>query len=443
MARGILVILIASLTALAGCVSAVMPIAPASADAGPSSILAGPTAWDDPQNTPHPAYGWPTLANPPTGAGAPTWWTAMPASPQPDDITGLDHVARSTGNIRGAGMALFGKLAIVPGFSADSHIVSLADPTHPIPISTIPGRHRGAAVIAYPTGRLITVFSTNSQLEFWDITDPTAPFFADAVNPAGGSHKVGVVPGTPIVYNANTDGEGSVIGIYDATDPENVVLSKNFDGNYGCHHVYFWISQVKQRAICAGIQVTQVLDIADPRDPSVIVNVPVHHGIPGTPSTGISPARFSHFSILSRDGSTLIVGDETGGGSAPGCDVHAQIAGVSLSGPLGDVYFYDITDETAPLLKGWFNPGTHYLVNTQIPGSCTAHHGRIVPDPDRDLLVMAYYSAGVVLIDFTDPTFPQLVDQWATGATTWEAGYANGWIITGDLSRGLDTLRLI
>mgnify|MGYP001597918381 CR=1 FL=1 len=34
-----------------------------------------------------------------------------------------------------------------------------------------------------------------------------------------------------------------------------------------------------------------------------------------------------------------------------------------------------------------------------------------------------------------------MIDQYARG-TAWEAAYVNGWIVTGDLSRGLDVLRL-
>jgi len=433
--------------AFSGCVQNLMPVAPAEASSHSGSLLASATPlWPDPQNAPHPAYNWPTLAYPAVGAAPPSW-TPIPAAALPAEVTGLQHVKRVNANIDGAGMAIFGNLAVVPGFGSQSYVVSLADPTNPTLLASFPGSHRGAAIMAYPSGRLVTVLATSSTLEFWDITDPLAPDFLREVRPQGGSHKVGVVPGTPIVYNANSDGSGASIAIYDATIPEAPVLVKNFNGGFGCHHVYFWVSvdQDKYRSICAGVQMTQILDIADPLDPKVIVNVPVHHGIAGTPSTGVSPARFSHFAILSADGDTLIVGDESGGGIAPACDAHAEIAGVSLSGPLGDVYFYDISDERAPLLKGWFNPGAHYLANLQLPGSCTAHHGRLVPDPagERDLLVMAFYSAGVVLIDFTDPANPALVDQWATGTTTWEAWYANGYIVTGDLSRGLDVLRLV
>lgn len=445
MVRGSITVVLVFALALSGCLAQALPVVGTQEEpVVASGFYAGPALWPDPQNAPHPGWNWPTLSNPTTAAGAPAWWAPIPAAELPDAVAGLQHVSRSPGNIRGAGIAVFGSLVVAPGFSADTHLVSLADPANPVVLSTIEGRHRGAATIAYPDGRLVAVFATSSDLEFYDITDPTQPELLAERTPLGGSHKVGVVPGTPIVYNANSDGRGSQMEIYDLTDPANPVLVRNFPG-VGCHHVYFWITPEKQRSICAGLQVTRIMDIADPKNPRAIVDVPVHHGNPDLPSYSVFPVIISHFAILSADGDTLIVGDETTGGLAPACDVHAQAAGLSASGPLGNLYFYDITDETDPKLQGWFNPGSHLLVQpTSLPGNCTAHHGRLVPDPagERDYIVMGYYAAGTVLIDFTDRQFPQLVAQHPRG-TTWEAWYANGYIVTGDLARGIDLLRLV
>jgi hypothetical protein len=81
-----------------------------------------------------------------------------------------------------------------------------------------------------------------------------------------------------------------------------------------------------------------------------------------------------------------------------------------------------------------------------VDGTCTAHHGRLVPDPQgRDLLAMSFYHAGVVLIDFTgvgsqSGPLPRAVDQYVDGSDTWETWYYNGYLFTGDLARGLDVL---
>ena len=428
-------------------------VAPGLARASASANASAPGAWfaqadglwDDPQNAPHPAYNWPTLTHPPVGGDAPPWWQTVPAAELPETIEGVALQKRAQSVPSGAGIAVFGRLAIVPGFSTDTSLVDLSNPELPTLLSTIAGRHRGAVAIPdATTGRLTAVFATASTLEAWDITDPREPDFLSSVAPLGGSHKVGVVPGTPIVYNANSDGSGARISIYDYSDPADPQKVQDFASGYGCHHIYFWVTLAKQRAICAGVEATQLFDIADPAHPEVVLTVPVHHGQQGLPSTGVVPVTFSHFAILSRDGNTLIVGDETGGGIAPACDAHAEAAGKSVSGAAGNLYFYDIRGEDHATLQGWFNPGAHYTSQLRLPGSCTAHHGRLMPDPagERDLMVMGFYNGGVVVIDFSDRANPLLVDQWTgNGANVWEAWYVNGWVVTGDLNRGLDVLR--
>ncbi|MBI2383475.1 MAG: hypothetical protein HYV18_05335 [Gammaproteobacteria bacterium] len=419
--------------------------------------MAGPPLWDDPQNTPHPQFGWPTLSSPPP-APRPAYWDPIPARPLPNPIAGLEHVAQAKGVKAGAGIALFGRLAVVPGFGETSKIVDLADPAQPRIVSQFHGRakhgaagtHRGAALVAYPDGRLVAVFSTSDVIDVWDITDPKRPYSLPPLHPRQGSHKVGVVPGTPIVYNAASaggdtnlpDGNG-VTEIFDLSDPDHPVHVQDFPNGFSCHHVYFWNrpEQNKFRAICAGVQYTQIWDTADPRNPRVIVSLPVHHGVPGTPSAGVVPVMFSHYAGLSRGGNILLVGDENGGGGLPpGCVAAVDTPAGSVSTPVGAVWFYDVSDETHPTLLGWYSPLNDPLVKSPLD-SCTAHHGRLVPDPEgRDLLAMSFYGDGVILLDFSIPQLPRMVDRFADNSYTWETWYHNGYLVTGDLSRGLDVL---
>ncbi|HEV8359450.1 MAG TPA: hypothetical protein VGR28_03240 [Candidatus Thermoplasmatota archaeon] len=97
---------------------------------------------------------------------------------------------------------------------------------------------------------------------------------------------------------------------------------------------------------------------------------------------------------------------------------------------------------------GWFSPGTILLEDPALDQplvtslrSCTAHHGRLVPDPDgRDLLAMAFYTQGTVLVDFTNPRLPAEVAQFHDSTDTWEAQYYSGYLFTGDRDRGMDVL---
>ena len=411
--------------------------------------------WLDPENAPHPKFNWPTLVNPGTGEGIPAFWQPIPAAELPETITGISHLVNVGADVpTGAGISLFGSLAIVPGFGDLSYIVDISDPTAPKKISEfepVQGSHRGSAVIAYPTGQLVAVFSTGAGFEAWDITDPTMPEPASQVEPTDGGHKLGVVPGTPYVYNAASTGGGlqadegtGITAIYDMTDPYAPRHVQDFPNGFGCHHIYFWQSAEKQRAICAGIEFAQIWDIADPENPVVIVSVPIPHGVTALPSPSVVPVvtPFAHFSILNDDGTVLIVGDEMGGGSLPpGCTVGVANPVRDVSAPTGALWFYDVSDETDPSLLGWYSPG-HHLDPGNANASCTAHHGRLVPDAERDLLAMSFYGAGVVLLDFTDPMSPQMLDQFKDGSNTWETWYYNGYLFTGDLNRGMDVLTL-
>ncbi len=453
---------------LAGCISDDPDLPDDELDEGFSGILArGEPLWHAPQDFPHPAFGWSTLTNPPAGEDVPEWWKPIAPAEIPDVISGFEHVAAGSGVVpHGGGFAAFGSLISMPTFWEETYILDISDPTNPEVLSVIERQTRGAVMIPYPDGTLLTVYSTNTQLLIYDITDPEDPKDLGALDPVQGSHKVGVVPGTPIVYNAASAGGGDppanldpetaegVTEIYDFTDPLDPQLVMDFENGYSCHHVYFHIDADKDmyRAICAGKAMTQIWDISDPLDPEVISNVPMPLGEP-FPSLGGTTATFSHFSILSRDGDTLIVGDEPGGGSAPACDFYAHAEGTTISGPMGNLWFYDVSDLDNPTLEGWVSPSHHFPTNppsqdqggpTEGIAGCTAHHGRLVPDPEgeRDLIAMPFYGAGVTLIDFTDPANPEILQQWNDNTNTWETWYYNGYLFTGDLSRGMDVFTL-
>ena len=53
---------------------------------------------------------------------------------------------------------------------------------------------------------------------------------------------------------------------------------------------------------------------------------------------------------------------------------------------------------------------------------------------------MSFYGAGVVLLDFSDPMMPKMVDQFTEASNTWETWYYNGYLFTGDLTRGMDVI---
>jgi hypothetical protein len=458
---------------------------------GPGHLFAGPALYHDPQNTPHPAYNWPTLSHPATGPGVPEWWQPNNGTDLPMEVTDLQPVAQTPGIESGAGIALFGRLAVVPSYSTTvpSKVVDISDPSDPKVLGeflTQLGSHRGATIIAYPTGRLVTVISTGGGLDVWDISDPTQPLPLPPVEVS--SHKVGVVPGTPIVYNAGSSGgaangiagpeasTGQGVGItemFDFSDPENVVRLPDFENGYSCHHIYFWnnVTEEKYRATCAGIEYTQIIDTTDPFHPEVIVSVPYGLGDPTFPSQSVFLLAFSHYAGLSRDGTILLVGDENGGGLGPiGCVARVDTPAGAVSVPVGAVWFYDVSDERNPRYLGHVSASQFERVQSRQTGppaidpsdpegtvlgavlgeaSCTAHHGRLIPVADGDVLAMSFYGAGVIVVDFTPVRgegfgLPRVVAQYAgPGANVWETWYYNGHLYTGDMGRGMDVIDIV
>lgn len=442
---------------------------------GTGALFAGPALYRDPQNAPHPSFNFPTLANPAVGPGVPEFWDPISPTAVPPAFTDIVPVG-SAGLRSGAGIAVFGSLVVVPGYGQPTAVVDISIPEAPTILSSFRPQenisaHRGAAFIPFPTGQLVVVISTGTGIDVWDLTDPRDPqplpplFMERADGSNIGSHKVGVIPGTPIVVNAASDGGAAgdpetspgVNQMWDLSDPLNPFQLPDFANGYSCHHVYFWndAEQGKHRGVCAGIQYTQIWDTADPYNPTVIVSVPFGSG--GTPADAadrsvVFPLSLSHYAGLSSDGTILLMGDESGGGGTPpGCTVRADVPGVgAVSMPVGAVWFYDVSVETEPELLGWFSASqSEKLANGGQPAtSCTAHHGRLVPVEGRDILAMSFYGAGVVVVDFTGMRSENVgtattVAQFAQNSNTWETWYYNGYLFTGDLNRGMDVLTFV
>ena len=84
--------------------------------------------------------------------------------------------------------------------------------------------------------------------------------------------------------------------------------------------------------------------------------------------------------------------------------------------------------------------------------NCVAHNGSIIPIPNRDIFVQAWYQGGISIMDFTDSSNPIeiayfdrgpiLEDILITGGY-WSTYYYDGYIYGTEITRGLDVFRLI
>ena len=84
--------------------------------------------------------------------------------------------------------------------------------------------------------------------------------------------------------------------------------------------------------------------------------------------------------------------------------------------------------------------------------NCVAHNGSIIPIPNRDIFVQAWYQGGISVVDFTDSNNPQeiayfdrgpiLEDILITGGY-WSSYYYDGYIYGTEITRGLDVFKLV
>jgi hypothetical protein len=412
----------------------------------------------------------------------------------PAQVSGLEFVARLTQAnstdpwFTGGGNYVLGDYVFGSALEHGFFIADVSDPTHPVllynasePDGETPFA-RKAEVIAHPDGRRTLVLATQANgMHFWDVTDPKAPVWASSLE-FERNHYIAVVPGTELVFNNPSAGSGGSNALIDAHDPYNPRILGDY-GAYGCHGTTFQgrFGADFFRGYCAGIQRTEVWDMTglnatahdfgiklhtyvDFADNPITGTVVTNPQIPNNP-TGVTqtPVRsLHHFATASDDGSILIIGDEHRGGGNPGaCYAYDSTTGTST--PLGALWFFDITNPADPQMLSWITPPT---VNPVVPSAsppsdptnpasvnptlngaytavpnCTAHFGQVIPG--KDAIVIGWYSAGVLLIDFSDPSNPVILDQYQPeGVDTWSARVSNGYVFTGDIKRGMEVLKL-
>jgi LVIVD repeat len=280
------------------------------------------------------------------------------------------------------------------------------------------------------------------------IANPAAPVQIAAVKTDCGSHTHTLVPdpahGRLIVYilsyplgaptpacNVASHRKISVVEIpLAAPASAKVVGSADVSPNIGCHDVSVFLARKIAGAGC--ISESQIWDISDPAKPKVIAHIP-------NPNNNIH-----HSAAFSWDGKTLILGDELGGAEvAPGCTGED-------SDRFGGLWFYDVSDPANPVEKGaWKIPRQENSV------LCTAHLFNVVPlRSDRDILVSAWYDAGLTAVDFTDPSKPKEIgfykpmdpvgkDVANPNTTMWSAYWYNGHVYANNFApRGVDIFNL-
>ena len=317
-------------------------------------------------------------------------------------------------------------------------------------------------------------------IRIFDISNPERPKQVGAVQTCRGSHTHSVVDGPTadgkiIVYNSGTGGVrddeemeeciGNIAGdqrtalfridiieipISDPSkskivsspavfaDPETGSLAGLWrGGDHGddtqdtrrtdqCHDITVFPSAKIAAGACSGNGI--LFDISDPYNPQRLDVV-----------TDIGFA-YWHSATFNNDGTKVIFTDEWGGGGRARCRAWDPL-------DWGADAIYDIVDNKLEFRSHYKMPAPQ--METE---NCVAHNGSIIPIPNRDIFVQAWYQGGLSIMDFTDSSNPIEIAYFDRGPILkdllisggyWSTYYYEGYIYGTEIKRGLDVFKLL
>jgi hypothetical protein len=149
---------------------------------------------------------------------------------------------------------------------------------------------------------------------------------------------------------------------------------------------------------------------------------------------------FWHSATFNNDGSKVLFSDEWGGGAAPRCRVTDKPE-------WGADAIFTLKDRQMTFQSYYKLPAAQTSFE-----NCVAHNGSLIPVPGRDIMVQAWYQGGISVFDWTDAAHPREIAYFDRGpmdstklvdAGSWSAYWYNGYIVSSEISRGLDIFELV
>jgi len=192
-----------------------------------------------------------------------------------------------------------------------------------------------------------------------------------------------------------------------------------------CHDITVYPAIGLAGGACGGYGL--LLDIRDVANPTRIA--------------AVSDSNFSfwHSATFNNDGTKLLFSDEWGGGLQPRCrptdkpewgaDAIFTLSGTTLT------------------FKSYYKLPAPQTANE----NCVAHNGSLIPVPGRDIMAQGWYQGGVSVFDWTDAAHPKEIAFFdrgpmdstkLVGAGSWSAYWYNGYLVSSEISRGLDIFEL-
>ena len=148
---------------------------------------------------------------------------------------------------------------------------------------------------------------------------------------------------------------------------------------------------------------------------------------------------FWHSATFNNDGTKILFTDEWGGGLQPRCRPTDKPE-------WGANAIFTLSGNTMTF-KSYYKLPVPQTANE----NCVAHNGTLIPIPGRDIMAQGWYQGGVSVFDWTDASQPKEIAFFdrgpmdstkLVGAGSWSAYWYNGYIISSEISRGLDIFEL-
>lgn len=300
-------------------------------------------------------------------------------------------------------------------------IVDVADPSRPKLVHHIPGyagsESRAVQVaVNFREGRDFLLRNQESGeftgFEVWDVTDKAHPAPVSTITPLESAHKSWWDPKTGLAYLSGTwpGWHGRHLIIYDLRDPHHPKFVANWGlpgqeagakapEGLGLHHPVVLGNRAYLSYLFGGDVV--ILDIAQPRQPRMIAHLDFSPPFSGTHTT--VPFRSMKVSGFSRGQGDvrdfLVVSEEA---FAPNCqELRRQIHIVDASVETNPVPVatFKIPDGDFCSRGGRFGP--HQFAETR--------DGEII---GGTLLYVAYFNAGLRVVDISNPLQPREVGHY-------------------------------
>jgi hypothetical protein len=220
-----------------------------------------------------------------------------------------------------------------------------------------------------------------------EVTDPFRPATVSFLRMRKGTHQTTVHPDGQFIYNSAAvlvNGLGT-IEVYDVSDPATPTLVSEIQLLTGLDSHDMTFDAEGDRLYVAALTHSFVIDTSDPADPQIISRIfdpaiNIHHD-----------AHVVSVDTPAGDRDFMLIGDELGGATPTGMC------------PGGGIHVYDVTGplENAPVKVGAFFIPEVRATSADVGGvrTCTAHV--IQPLPDTTLLSVAWYNAGVRVLDYS------------------------------------------